>query len=149
MIHEQAVIVRVGNDGSIKARVDRQGACDACKLKSGCGQKLLHEKSSKSCIEFDLENTLQAQVGDVVEVGIEEHALIRASLLMYLLPLVMMIVGATLGEAWFQSDAESPTILGAFLGLGSGFWLVRYIGQRMKRSDYHPSTLRLVHKSTP
>ncbi|WP_438877865.1 SoxR reducing system RseC family protein, partial [Bacillus cereus group sp. Bce038] len=40
-------------------------------------------------------------IGQIVEIGLPEKSLLQSAALVYLVPLLMMIVGAVLGELWF------------------------------------------------
>lgn len=147
MIHEQAIAISVKDNGKIRAKVDRKGACEACQLKSACGQKLISQASSKSCIEFEMENSIGAQKGDLVEIGIPEKALIQASLIMYVLPLLTMMVFAICADALISESEFVISLVGLF-GLALGFYLVRFISSTLGKSNFEPNTIRILkHKS--
>jgi sigma-E factor negative regulatory protein RseC len=62
-------------------------------------------------------------VGEAVVVGIEERALLRAVLLGYLMPLLLLLAGALLGGLW----GEAPAIVGGLAGLAvAALWLRRH-----------------------
>lgn len=52
-------------------------------------------------------STLSLQTGDSVIIGLAEGALLRGSLLVYLLPMALLLVGALLGQAAFAVRAMS------------------------------------------
>jgi len=81
--------------------------------------------------------------GDAVIVGLAEGALLRGSLLVYLLPIVLLLAGALLGQAAFAGAGEEPVILSGAVGLGLGFLAARVVSRRL-RSDtrFQPMVMR-------
>lgn len=90
-------------------------------------------------------SNLPLRSGDEVIVGLADGVLLRGALLAYLLPLVLMLAGALLGDAAFASAGEEPVILLGALGLGLGFLAVR-VASRSWQDDvrFQPVVLRRV-----
>lgn len=63
--------------------------------------------------------------GDSVVVGLGEGALLRASLLVYLLPLAGLLAGAFSGRLLFPAAGEGVVILSGILGFILGFAVLR------------------------
>ena len=135
MIEERALILETNYamaaeaEAMAKVRVQRSSSCESCSLKSGCGQSTLNKLSANHCLELDVENTLGAKPGDEVLIAIPEQGLINASLRIYLLPLVLMLVGALVGDSLFTGQ-EIWTMLLAFTGLSLGFIWARIFSQK-------------------
>ncbi|MDG1820512.1 MAG: SoxR reducing system RseC family protein, partial [Methylophilaceae bacterium] len=91
---------------------------------------------------FKAQNTINAQVGQTVVVGIDETAVMKSALILYLLPLVTMFAGALLAVQIVNADASA--ILGALLGLLLGFfWLKAHVAGRVYYQNHLPKILRL------
>ncbi len=140
MIKEQAVVIAsdavIG--GQVSVRVDRKSACESCQMKAGCGQKLVGESSQRTCIEFDLNNELNAKVGDRVTLAIPESSFLQASAVMYILPLLLMIVCAAIADRYFQLSDGGIFAFSA-LGFGGGLYCARRFAQRRKADpDFQP-----------
>lgn len=122
MIEEYAVVIS-RNEGFATVEVERKQACGLCGQKRGCGNatwgKLLGHSSQ--CITA--QNSINAQVGEHVVVGIDERVFLRSVFYLYIVPLLGMLLGATLAHMLF--DNELYVILAAFAGLTSGFYLVK------------------------
>lgn len=131
MIKEQAIVIAddVAGDGHITVRVDRKSACESCQMKAGCGQKLVNDNSQKKCIEFELNNEVNAQVGDRVTLAIPESSFMQASIVMYVIPLILMIVGAVLAESYFSFSDGGALLLSIF-----GFILGLFIARKFART---------------
>ncbi|MEF9958606.1 MAG: SoxR reducing system RseC family protein [Niameybacter sp.] len=112
--------------------MERQDMCGECHV---C--ELLGEK--KSCT-LKCVNECQCQIGDKVEVDVAKASFLKATLILYGLPLLGLIVGVGLG--YFISELAS-------LGLGILFMGLVYLGvkkqdNKNKYNEMLPSTIRVV-----
>ena len=128
MIHETGTVIAVsGNDAWVQTI--RESACQSCSARHGCGQKALATMSGGQSRQIRVPNTLDARPGDQVTVAIEESALLRASLLVYAVPLVVMVVATGLAGALLPGN-DGLAMLAALAGLGGGLWLARWYSRR-------------------
>lgn len=149
MIEERAQVVAVeGRD--VLLQTQRQSTCGACAVKSGCGTSVLAGILGQKVTQLRLPNTLGAKPGDEVLLGMAENALVAGSLLMYVLPLVMLLLGA-LGGEWLATrlgmDAELTPVVGAALGFVLALGLVRGLLRKTSIGlQMRPVMLRIVAK---
>lgn len=136
MIRETGRVVALKGDKAWVQTI-RASACESCSVRSGCGQRVLARASSGRASQVLVTNQLNARVGDEVTVAIAESALISASLLVYALPLVLMILGAVTGQQWLPQQ-DTGAIAGAIAGLAAGFGLARIIQMR-SAGRYEPA----------
>ncbi len=123
MIETTARVVSVEDNGIAWVETQRQSGCDMCVDKEGCGTSILVKLLSPKQMPIRALDTIQSTVGDQVTIGIQEHALLRGSLKVYISPLIVMISMALLGQyLWSGTYYQElgSTILG-ILGLGLGF----------------------------
>lgn len=120
----------------------RASACESCSARSGCGQRVLASASSGRANQILVNNHLDARVGDEVTVAIEESALLSASLLVYAVPLVLMVLGAVLGQQWLPAQ-DAGAIAGAAVGLAGGFILARF-AQSSIGGGFEPALVRIL-----
>lgn len=142
MIEESAQITRLDEAG-VWIEVNRKSACAACSAQAGCGQKKLIDWLPTKRVEVLVENPLNLILapGQTVTVGLEEGALLRASLLVYLTPLLGLILFTLVLN--FLNFSESFQILGAMLGLTVGFIATRIVSvRRVALGDFSPRLLR-------
>lgn len=142
MIEESAVVVEAG-DGYAWVETRRRSACGACSASEGCGTAALAKIWGGRRARVRAISTLPLQSGDMVIVGLAEGALLRGSLLVYLLPLALLLAGALLGQAAFAGAGEEPVVLAGAVGLGLGFLAAHVISRRL-RSDarFQPVVMR-------
>ncbi|MGM0570410.1 SoxR reducing system RseC family protein [Marinobacter sp.] len=120
MIHETGTVISVSGDDAWVQTV-RESACQSCKARHGCGQKALAGLSSGQSRQIRVANTLRARPGDQVTVAIEESALLKASLLVYAVPLLLMVVATALAGVLLPGN-DLAAMLCAAAGLASGLW---------------------------
>ena len=142
MIEESGVVLSVAEDGVVVETI-RKSSCGQCSAAKGCGQKILASIGQGQRFEVLATNprNLILQQGDEVVLGLAESALLKASAMAYLLPLVLMIVAATFSELAGISEGgvAFSGIGGLFLGLGVTRWLTKSDG---KGCQHHPEILR-------
>ena len=78
------------------------------------------------------ENTLGAEVGDQVEVIVEPGHVLKGSILVFLFPLLMMVLGYLVGQQLTLSENEGPGILGSIVGLVLAFMVLRWTNRSNK-----------------
>jgi sigma-E factor negative regulatory protein RseC len=141
MIHETGTVISVSGDDAWVQTV-RESACQSCKARHGCGQKALAGLSSGQSRQIRVANTLQARPGDQVTVAIEESALLKASLLVYALPLLLMVLATALAGVAMPGD-DRVAIVAAVAGLAGGLWLAAR-RSRAGAAHWQPVMGRLV-----
>lgn len=126
MIEAIATVLDVESD-RVLVEVQRRTACGSCESKDGCGTSALAGWFSRRVSRLPLRTTLPLRVGDAVVIGLEEAALLRASLLLYLLPILALVAGALGGAALAGSDGgEWLGVAGGVSGFAAGLALARF-----------------------
>lgn len=128
MIHETGIVISVnGNEAWVQTI--RESACQSCSARHGCGQKALATLSGGQARQIRVINSLDACPGDQVTVAIEESALLRASLLVYAMPLVLMVLVTAMAGALLPGR-DGMAMLFAIVGLASGLVVARWYSRR-------------------
>lgn len=141
MLEETGVVVAIDN-GQAWVQTIRKSACSSCEAKSGCGQGVLARISDGKANQVLVNNTLNLKVGEEVLIGIPEDMLIKASVMVYLLPLILMIVAASGVEKWL-SAGEGWVALAGGAGLALGFLMVKIYSQWHKNDQsFCPKMIR-------
>jgi sigma-E factor negative regulatory protein RseC len=145
MLVERGRVISVDSDGLWVETLQRS-ACQQCSAQKGCGQSLVARSVMKNMTlikaRFGQQSKRYAdkiwRVGDEIDIGIEENALVLGTLIVYLLPLLLLVLGAILGAQY--SDAMSAIF--SFAGLMLGALFVRWhSATRAKHSFYHAIVL--------
>ena len=124
MIEERAVILSLDNASSnATLEIERKTACGLCGQTRGCGNSIWGKLFAHQSSAFKAQNRINAKVGDSVIVGINEQALLKSAVLLYIVPLVTLFIGAILMQQIFKTNAYA--MLGALLGLVLGLLWVK------------------------
>ena len=141
MIEEQAIVT--GLDGNwAMVKMQRQSACSSCELSSGCGTgaigRLLGHRSKPVMIK----NQYQLKQGDSVVLGLPDDAFLKASLLIYGLPLLGLMVGGMLANLSF-GESELLVIIFAAAGLVTGLQVSARLANKRYSNQFSPKILRV------
>lgn len=147
MIEEQAQVIDVDGDKLI-LQAQTQSACGSCSANKGCGTSLLAKVIGRKFTRFQVQNNVNAVVGDTVIVGIPEEALLKGSLVMYALPVMGMLVFALLADYALAVSVEYRdlmTAVSAIMGLAFGSLLSKSYFQRPSNIQlFSPVVLRKI-----
>ena len=124
------VVTRVEGDLAYVEIGARAAGCGRCHEVGGCGSNLMGGAQTQAPRTYRLPNRIGACVGDEVVLTIPDGALLKVSLLAYLLPVLLIIVGAALGER----ISDGIAIVGSLLGLVLGIGMLRYAQSRLMAS---------------
>ena len=128
MIESPARITRV--EGATAWVVsEAPSSCGACGGK-GCGSSLFARMTNPREPEFRVDNPIAAQAGELVVLGVPEGTLLRAALVSYIAPLVLLIGGAGMGQ---YLGGEPISALGGLFGAHTG----RDLAGRLWTVDAH------------
>lgn len=146
MVEQQATVITVEGD-QLVLEAQTQSSCQACEVKSGCGTSVLSKWVGKKFTRFYAKNTVGANAGDQVVVGLSEAALVQGSLAIYFLPLLGMIVFALAADILVSSGGSHDLIvaLSAFAGFGAALVACRvYLANDRLKDNLTPIVLRKV-----
>lgn len=145
MIEERARVIAVRND-QLLLEAQTQSACGGCEARQGCGTSVLSKWVGRRFTRFQAKNTVNARVGDEVVVGLAEEAMLKGSVLVYLMPLLAMIVMAVLADSLIPFDAAARDLLvlsAAFAGFLLMLVVSRlFLSSRRNRSQLQPVVIR-------
>lgn len=123
-----AVVVAASGDEVWVEVPARAPICGSCRTEDACRSSLLGQGAGPR--RYRLENRIGANVGDHVQLTVAEGMVWRASLVSYVLPLVLAIGGAVIGQYGF---GDVGAVLGTLGGLGCGLGLLRRNELRARR----------------
>ncbi|MES2547766.1 MAG: SoxR reducing system RseC family protein [Pseudomonadota bacterium] len=153
MIEERAVILSVSpdshnlSDSIATLEIERKTACGLCGQTRGCGNSIWGKLFSHQSTAFKAQNRINAKVGDSVIVSINERALLKSALLLYILPLATMIIGAILMNGVMPNNAAA--MLGALAGLVLGLvWVKGHTTASAYFLEQQPVILRMATQET-
>ncbi len=124
MIEELAVVVKIENH-QVWVEGGQNSACGGCLQKASCTANAIGSVLKKKSVPVD--SDIQLKTGDQVMVAIDENLLLRASLLLYLVPLIALFTGAGMADWLLPVDAHYAdlwTAGSAVLSFIVSLWLI-------------------------
>ena len=108
---EQLVrVTKVHEDGTATVVHVRESACSGdCHKCSGCG-------AAKEAIVFEARNEIGAGVGDLVKVESGTGPVLKAAMVLYMIPMVLFFAGYALGD-WLLGMGALAGCLGFLLSI--------------------------------
>jgi sigma-E factor negative regulatory protein RseC len=143
LLETRATVVQIESQSAL-VQADQGNGCEQCNGK-GCGSSKLTQMFCSTPRRFQVDNLINAKVGDEVIVAVADGAVLRGIGLVYLLPLLSLIAGGTLGSvsATRPELSDGYAAVGALLGLLAGFVLARWLASHRARQLNQPHIVRL------
>lgn len=120
--------------------------CESCKAKGACTSL----GGGGANTEIRARNTVGAEPGDVVTIGIRGSSVLKASFLVYMLPILAMIGGIVLGHFLSRLTSVDKNVLVGVLGLlafsGAFVWLKKNSDKFSSKQEFIPE---IISKKTP
>ncbi len=124
----------------------QQSSCSGCASKSSCATGQMTKVIGNRTHLWTLSTSKPLAVGEQVEIGFPEAALVSSAAIVYLLPLLGLLLGALLGDKLFQAvfaGSETGAIIGGIGGLALTFIaLKRYLANKTAREQQQVTLIR-------
>lgn len=138
------VVERRGN--IVTVRIQPQEGCSSCALSEFCVGSKQDSPTVKATASDDIKQ------GDAVEVTLDGSLLLRATAIMYGIPLLAFLAGVLVGYLWAAVAAMSTTlsmvlpVAGGFLMLIPGVFISRRAGFRLNPTG---TVVRKLNQEAP
>ena len=142
VLETRAIIVQTEGQFA-QVQVSQADGCEQCNGK-GCGTGKLSQLFCSKPRQFQVDNPINASIGDQVIISVAEGAVLRGIGLVYLLPLILLLMGAVIGNSLAEQaeQRDSYSAVGALLGLVAGFVIAKWISSRQVKNRSQPYIAR-------
>jgi sigma-E factor negative regulatory protein RseC len=144
MLEEIARVVKIENH-QVWIESSTMNGCASCQQKASCSTNAIGSVLKKKQVPVD--SDIQLNPGDNVLVAIDESVLLRASLLLYFLPILALFMGAGISN-WLLSDnnphADLWNAVSAFSGFLLMLWLINRTQSLYLLSSARPVVVRKI-----
>jgi len=140
MIEEEAIVIKASKENVI-LEVVRSKPCGLCGQVRGCGNSIWGKIFSHRTGYIETRNHLNAKLGDVVILGIDETLMLKSSLMLYGVPLMLMFLGMVMANTFAKETTELYALLGAVIGLFLGVVLIKRIVNEKMQMFYNEAQL--------
>jgi len=139
---EQGVVLRT-DSGTAWVKTVRSSACEGCTAKGSC-----HGAGGEREMEVKAINSVGARVGDRIVLSLETASLLKVTFLIYVFPIVLLIVGAALGQTLAYRIGFSPSGLSVLLGFAfflTALFIIKARANKMARKNaYQPKITKIL-----
>ncbi|WP_300459243.1 SoxR reducing system RseC family protein [Desulfobacula sp.] len=147
MITENGIVTNV-NAATAWVKTTRSGACESCSSKETCGTA---DSITEMIVTVD--NTLNVEKGDHVIIGLETRPMLYLTFLLYVFPIILLTIGAVIGNSLAASFQMNPSILSMIFGFsffGLSFYFIRKKNNALANEDaYKPFLVRKKSQVIP
>lgn len=134
-MREKGRVVEV-NGGNITIAIGKESACGGnCASCGGCGQKVRTAKAI---------NSVNAKIGDVVEIELCERKILSAAFIVYILPLLLFLPGYYLPRIFTENNVICT--IAAFVFMIIGFFLT-HAYDKQTNGKYLPEAVFIVSET--
>jgi sigma-E factor negative regulatory protein RseC len=148
MATEEGIVIKSGGQTVETAWVKtvQSGACKSCSERHSC-----HSDSQGKEREVEAVNLVGAKVGDRIQISIDDGALLKATFLLYVFPVICMLIGGLAGNKFGTGMGINPSPASAIMAiicfLGAMFIVRRRAGRMALKMEYRPKITRIIGRA--
>ena len=133
-------VVTAVNGDTLTVAFERHEACGDC-------HACMH--GSENCAKHTVSLKGRAQVGDIIEVEMDDSHVMEASALAYMLPLAGFIVGLAAGwgltKTGVKMNGELLMALCAVIGTAAAYVIMRAIDPKLSKGRWEQKIISVTH----
>lgn len=142
---EQGIVTRTDSRGTWVKTI-KTGACKGCSARGSC-----HSLGKSDEMEVNVLNEAGARVGDRIVLLFETSSLLKATFLLYVLPILLLMIGAVVGQEVAPHLNFSPSGLSAITGFCFFIAAVLFIKARANKlalkKEYRPKIVKIIART--
>ncbi|MBE2894430.1 SoxR reducing system RseC family protein [Spirabiliibacterium falconis] len=146
MLVEVAEVVSIAN-GIAKVRCETKQSCSGCVAKTSCGAHALSELNGDRHNQLLLQVVVDdaVEVGQKIEIGLQERSMILTALLLYIVPLATLLCSALIGSLFIQTEWALALLIVVATALS--FVIIRPVSEKLAvRKHFQPHFIRILGK---
>ncbi len=141
MAIEEGVVTQIGQVDTAWVKTVRSSSCEGCASHDSC-------ESAGKDMKVKAINLVGAKVGDRIVLNFQTGALLRATFLLYVFPIICMIIGAVVGQKIAPVLGYSSSVMSVFAGFL--FFTIAVLVIKIKsdtmsrKQEYQPKIIRIL-----
>ena len=150
MATEQGIVIKAGlphQEDMALVKTVQSSACEACSARGQCNPDVKGKER-----EVEAVNLVNAKAGDVIQISMDTSALLTATFLLYVFPIICMLIGAFAGNSVGKSLGMDPSAASALTGIAcfiAAIFVVRkQAGYMALKKKYRPKITRILGRGT-
>ncbi|MGA1826191.1 MAG: SoxR reducing system RseC family protein [bacterium] len=141
---EEGIVIKIDN-ATAWVKIIKSASCKGCSAKVFCSSS-----DNENQMEVETINSIGAQIGDRVTIGLQTASYLKISCLLYLFPILSMIAGAIIGEkvaSEYLFHTSALSALFGFLFFLLSLFVVKLVANKIaKKKEYKPKILYVFPK---
>ena len=133
MIEIRAEVETIAGERMRVRLLERPGGCGRCNEPGGCQSLSLTQAFGSPRDRFEVPNTPDARVGDMVRLRIDEQVPLYGALLSYGLGAVALVIGAAVGQALAPTGSGDGWAVAGALAGAALVWVLHRVLMRSRR----------------
>jgi sigma-E factor negative regulatory protein RseC len=142
MATEQGVVIKT-DAGAAWVKTVKSGGCAGCSARESC-----HSSGASEEMEVEVINDVGAKAGDRIVLSFETGSLLKATFLLYMFPILVLILGAFIGQetaSYFNFNSSGFSAVTGFSFFGAALLIVKIRGNQLaKKKEYRPKIIKIV-----
>ncbi|CAM2938385.1 SoxR reducing system RseC family protein [Vibrio rarus] len=132
----------------VELTCEQQTSCKGCASKSSCATGQVSKAIGNKQHAWTLTSKVKVQVGDIIEIGLPEKALLAAAALVYLIPLLFLFLGALVGaeisDAIFNGQEWVSIVFGIGFAVLSGMLVKAKLNHTNHQAEQQVTLIRTL-----
>lgn len=146
MERERGIVDQADSQKAV-IHIQQSSHCATCASREDC-----HAMNDK-VMRIEVANKLNVKAGDHVEIAVPTRSLLKLSLIVYLVPILMLMVGAFVGQQWGKdssSDATMASVIGGISAMAISFLGLKGLDRKMRgKVEYSPRITKILSSASP
>jgi len=145
LAYEEGIITALTDTGAW-IKTQENSACAACSARNSC-------KADGGESKVEVRNDVNARLGDRVIIHFNTASLLKATFLLYIVPILGLLAGAVLGQKiaqLYSIEGSLPSVIAGFsCFLATVLWVKFRARQLSGQASYQPRITRIIKKAAP
>ena len=142
MATEEGIVLKTIATSAVVKTV-KSGACKGCSSRGSC-----HSMGENNEMEVDAINEAGAKVGDRIVLNLETGPLLKVTFLLYVFPIILLIIGAAIGQriaTMLGMDSSGLSVLVGFTFLFAAVLFIKLKANNLAKNDkYRPTIIKII-----
>jgi sigma-E factor negative regulatory protein RseC len=144
LAYEEGIVTTLTDTGAW-IKTQKNSACAACSARHSC------QTDGGEEAKVEVRNDANARLGDRVIIHFNTASLLKATFLLYIVPILGLLAGAGIGQKIAQLyaiEGSLPAVLAGFSSFAATVLWVKFRACRLSEQDsYQPRITRIIKKA--
>ena len=146
MATEQGIVIKT-DSRTAWVKTIKSANCAGCSAKGSC-----HSKGAGEEMEVNAINEAGARKGDRIVLSFETSSLLKATFLLYVFPILLLIIGAAIGHEMAPKFDFNPSGFSAIIGFiffFAALLIIKTAANRLARkNEYRPKIIKILTRTS-